>query len=358
MISVVITTYNHINYIEDAIQSVLEQNINDDIEIIIHDDASTDGTSDIVKEYAKKYPDIIKPIIQTKNQYSLGVKTLKKLTAEIAKGEYVAFLEGDDCWIDNKKLKTQYDFLSSNPSFSAVIHNAIVVDLRYDIAYLSESMVEGSREKGMSDLIIEGGGLLNPTASFFFRKRVLDGEFFTGGPVGDHFWLLTFANAGKVYWLSNPMSIYRYGTPGSFSSRNRLKTPDQVNQYCESYIHALNRVEKSVGGIYSDAFNSRRAIQERLRQFETLKYMVFTDGSVCSIANRRDYPGSIKSKVLFSYVSSRLPGDWDAKVRRGKALFDTKRTHRLLASRLAGFRKRDILESCRKTLTQMSGSSV
>ena len=80
------------------------------IEIIIHDDASTDGTAKIVKEYADKYPDLIVPILQTENQYSQGIKPSQNFVFPRARGKYIAFCEGDDYWTDPYKLQKQVDF--------------------------------------------------------------------------------------------------------------------------------------------------------------------------------------------------------------------------------------------------------
>lgn len=87
-------------------------------EILIHDDASPDGTADIIREYEKKYPLLIKPIYQTENQYSQG-KTSVSATWNFpsAKGKYIALCEGDDYWIDENKLQMQADFLEKNPEY-------------------------------------------------------------------------------------------------------------------------------------------------------------------------------------------------------------------------------------------------
>jgi len=97
-------------------------------EILIHDDASTDGTADIIREYEAKYPDIIKPIYQRENQYSKGIKISQVYQFPRAQGKYIALCEGDDYWIDPHKLQKQVDYLERNPHVSFVATNYFIYD--------------------------------------------------------------------------------------------------------------------------------------------------------------------------------------------------------------------------------------
>ena len=116
LVSVACITYNHEKYIEDAIEGFLVQETDFPFEILIHDDASTDNTANIVREYAEKYPNIIKPIFQKENQYSKGKKIFPIVT-HLCAGDYIAICEGDDYWTDPKKLQTQVVFLEENPDY-------------------------------------------------------------------------------------------------------------------------------------------------------------------------------------------------------------------------------------------------
>lgn len=117
VVSICCITYNHESYISQAIDSLLMQETDFPFEIIVHDDASTDGTTEIVLEYAGKYPNIIKPIIQTENQYTKGGLINLRFTFPKAKGEYVALCEGDDYWTDCTKLQKQVQFLEHHPEY-------------------------------------------------------------------------------------------------------------------------------------------------------------------------------------------------------------------------------------------------
>ncbi len=115
--SICCITYNHKSYIREAIDSFLMQETNFPFEILIHDDASTDGTTKIIMDYAKKYPDIIRPIIQTENQYTKGGLINPRFVFPKARGKYIALCEGDDYWTDKTKLQKQVTFLENNPGY-------------------------------------------------------------------------------------------------------------------------------------------------------------------------------------------------------------------------------------------------
>jgi len=129
LVSICTITYNHAKFIRQALDGFLMQETNFPFEVLIHDDASTDGTADIIREYAEKYPDIIKPIFQKENQYSKGVQISLTYNFPRVKGKYVALCEGDDYWTDPRKLQTQVDFLEANPEFSMCFHP---VTVRYE----------------------------------------------------------------------------------------------------------------------------------------------------------------------------------------------------------------------------------
>ena len=114
-VSICCVTYNHEKYIEQALKSFLEQKVDFKYEILIHDDASTDKTADIIRKYEKLFPDIIKPIYQSVNQYSIGITNVtQRYNFPRAKGKYIAICEGDDYWTDKHKLQRQVAILESD----------------------------------------------------------------------------------------------------------------------------------------------------------------------------------------------------------------------------------------------------
>lgn len=121
MVTVQCLTYNHAAYIRQCLDGFLMQKTSFKFEVIVHDDASTDGTTEILKEYALKFPDIIKPIIETENQYiKIGFSGILALMHQRSRGKYIAFCEGDDYWTDSLKLQKQVDFLEKHLDYGMI----------------------------------------------------------------------------------------------------------------------------------------------------------------------------------------------------------------------------------------------
>lgn len=204
-------TYNHEPYIRDCLEGFVMQKTNFPFVAIIHDDASTDGTAEIVKEYAEKYPDIIKPIYETENQYSKPNKPLQKiLNNAIAKtgAKYIALCEGDDYWIDPLKLQKQVDFMEANPDYTMCFHN---IKVRYLNNYSKHSnRYKKTKDAPIKDVIQRGGDFI-PTLSILMRaKTYFDAPSIVWSQyVGDYPLQIYLAIAGKIRYLNDVMGVYR-----------------------------------------------------------------------------------------------------------------------------------------------------
>lgn len=146
IVSICCITYNHATYIKDTLDGFVAQVTNFSIEVLIYDDASTDATADIIREYQAKHPEIIKPIYQKENQYSKGVKISPKYNWPRARGKYIAMCEGDDYWTDPFKLQKQVDFLEANPEYGLVSGDVVLIDENGDLIP-DNTMVLKQREK-------------------------------------------------------------------------------------------------------------------------------------------------------------------------------------------------------------------
>jgi hypothetical protein len=169
LVSILCATYNHRDFIESALNGFLGQVTSFPFEIIVRDDASTDGTAEVLQEYAKRYPHIIRTVFEKENQYSKGIKH-QSVTYPLAKGEFIALCDGDDYWLDPMKLQKQYDFLTGYPEYVLCYHPALVVNLNPSNELTREDYLFGyriSRIDSASDLQ-KGVQLCNSTA--FFRN--------------------------------------------------------------------------------------------------------------------------------------------------------------------------------------------
>ena len=124
LVSICCLTYNHAPFIRDCLEGFLAQQTTFPIEILIHDDASTDGTDAIIRQYTAQHPDIIFPLYETENQYSRGYAGKMDIVFNYsrARGKYIAYCEGDDYWTDPLKLQRQVDFMESHPDYSVCFH--------------------------------------------------------------------------------------------------------------------------------------------------------------------------------------------------------------------------------------------
>lgn len=128
MVSICCLVYNHEPYLRQCFEGFVMQKTTFPIEILVHDDASTDYSADIIREYTEKYPHLFKPIYQTENQYSKGVKITMTYQIPRAKGKYIAMCEGDDYWTDPMKLQKQVEFLEGHEEYVLSFHDVKTID--------------------------------------------------------------------------------------------------------------------------------------------------------------------------------------------------------------------------------------
>lgn len=215
-------TYNHEPYIRDALDGFVMQKTNFPFVAIVHDDASTDGTADIIREYAAKYPDIIKPIYETENQYSRRDGSLSRIMNEACAktgAKYYALCEGDDYWTDPLKLQKQVDFLEAHTDYSMCFHNCIVhwEDNKFPDKLISEKLEY--REYSGAEL---WNKYVSQTASLMLTRDVYSAKLYKkakanpkiGG--GDWALILGCATCGKIFCIPEVMSVYRRN-PGSLT---------------------------------------------------------------------------------------------------------------------------------------------
>lgn len=227
-VSVICTTFNQAGYIREAIEGFLRQKTDFCFEIIVHDDASTDGTADIVREYAQRYPRILRAVLREENQYQKG-RRIMPLAAGFARAEYLALCEGDDFWNDDQKLARQYRAMQARPGIAISYHNVIRRGPKQERLHIDQ---QDSRNRlrvvGLDELLVHTGDYC-PSPSLMLHRSVLERLpewFHTTAPVGDFYLQVLAAQSGGALYLPEIMAVYRTQAQGSWSQQQRQLEDD------------------------------------------------------------------------------------------------------------------------------------
>lgn len=226
MVSILCAAYNHERYIRSALDGFLSQRTDFRYEVIVHDDASTDSTAEIIREYEARYPDIIRPIYQTENQYSKGISITNAYMRPKARGKYIAFCEGDDYWTDPNKLQKQVDFLETHPEYSASTHNCCFVDEndgQVESLYPVYRRCRSHRytlKRFSRDVVYPGqtATIVHRKSAYAFESEEARKAFFgIRAPTGDKQLMLRLLLSGDIFCFEDVMSAYRIASHGSSS---------------------------------------------------------------------------------------------------------------------------------------------
>ena len=224
LVTVWCLTYNQKDYIKDALDGFVMQQTNFPFEVIVHDDASTDGTTDIIQEYAKNYPDIIKPMIEVDNQWQRGglKHIIHIMNEQHRRSRYLAFCEGDDYWTDSLKLQRQVDFLNSHSDYSMCFHSAKKKYETDTIAWIDCENIQ-NQDYDPTDIFINW---TVATASIVCRKEAMDFYATLKHPEKiqnyDIFIILSCAMVGKLRGMHEQMSVYRIQGEGLTYNKDAL----------------------------------------------------------------------------------------------------------------------------------------
>lgn len=252
VVSVLCHTFNQEMYIEDAFRGFLLQKTSFVFEVIVHDDASSDGTSDIVREYAKQYPKIFKPIIQTENQYSQGKKP-SLLSSAHAKGEYFALCEGDDFWIAEDKLMKQLEFILESTAL-LVIHPAYKY---FNTGTFEVAYTHTAKYLTLRDVLDDSAEQFAPTASYFMHKSLLKvmPDWFSTAPIGDLFIEIQASLLGRISYMPNIKSVYRINAESSWSNDMDSNLDKPLNFHI-GMVETLTKLKPSIPDEYKININN------------------------------------------------------------------------------------------------------
>ena len=252
--------YNHELYLRDCLEGFVMQKTNFNFVAIVHDDASTDTSSSIIREYAEKYPKIFKPIYETENQYSKPDGSLWRImndAIDATGAKYVAMCEGDDYWIDPLKLQKQINFMETNPEYSMCFHaSTLKNELGYKEEYDCTNIV--TKDYTASELFTHW---IVPTASILYIKdrvhayRIIHKEWMI---TGDVCLVAICATVGKVRGFSDVMSVYRLNRNSLVHSKQY--EIDQIMKHPKhflSFYYSFPNLKEEIKYCLSQAYYSR-----------------------------------------------------------------------------------------------------
>lgn len=275
-------TYNHEAYIRETLEGFLRQKTDFPFRVLIHDDASTDGTPDILRMYEKRYPDFFPCIFQTENQFSKGVHIPQAVLRPLLSEPYIAMCEGDDYWCDPGKLQKQVDYMRAHPDCTLCVHDTVKIDAAGEPLGARVNGSGTERDYGAEEIIRAYGGGLFHTSSFLCRRGVLferPAPFEVRG-IGDYPLAIYAAATGRVHYLPQTMSCYRVGHPGSWTART-LGVPERKIAHYERLSAALEQMDRATGGRYAAAFDDARD--------DCVFQILFAKRSLPALLSRADY---------------------------------------------------------------------
>lgn len=260
VVSICCQTYNHVNYIEECLNGFLMQKTNFKFEILLRDDASTDGTTEIVKKYSDKYPDIINPLIYNENQYQKGISPFRDNVSR-AKGKYIAICEGDDYWTDPLKLQKQVDFLEANPEYGMVHTDFYIYNEKLKI--MEDHFLKSNTNKSsFYDLLTENNFI--GTLTTCFRKQLF-ADYFNEIKPYEQNWLLGdlplwlyIANKSKIHFINEITAVYRKLNESASNFQNydkKINFEESVNDvkifFYQRFSYSNIRTKKRIKFLFS-----------------------------------------------------------------------------------------------------------
>ena len=269
LVSISCVTYNHENYIAECIESFLSQDTDFAFEILIHDDASNDNTPLIIEKYVENYPNIVLPIYQKENQYSKNIKP-NLFNFDRAKGQYIAFCDGDDFWSSKKKLSTQVNYMKEFKECNVSFHGVKVI---HNDKRIEERLTNiKPHVYSLGEIILKDHHLVFSSSSIMIKYEVINNipNFYKMAPVEDYYLRILGAMKGGGLYIPQILSSYRRFTPNSFTLMHKRSTDIALKNFntMKEVRKYLNKSIFSVAGFKVTQFAIKYLI---LRFYNKLK---------------------------------------------------------------------------------------
>lgn len=236
-VSVATITYNHEEFISQAVSSVLTQKTNFEYELVIGEDCSTDRTREILFDFKSQFPDKIRLL---NNETNIGAIRNFVATLNSCRGQYIALLEGDDYWTSPEKLQKQVDFLDNHPECSICFHPVKILDANSNSfkPFLIRPLI--IKDSYSIEDLLDGNFI--PTCSVMFRNKLF-------GQIPDWIfdlkmadWPLHLLNAqyGNIGYIDEIMAVYRLHPGSMWSSQPATERYQEVVRILEIMDKQLN----------------------------------------------------------------------------------------------------------------------
>jgi glycosyltransferase involved in cell wall biosynthesis len=223
-VSVIVLTYNHEAYISRALESILAQRADFDVEILVSDDASTDGTLDILEDYERRHPGELRVLRSAEN---LCTNEVLARAYNVTRGEYVALLEGDDYWTSRSKLRAQVEFLTRHPDYSGCFH---AVSVQMEDGPPGEDVYQSAPPKSVLTVDDLWGGNPIATCSIMYRKACVRWlpDWYRMATFGDWPLHILFADHGPLGYMPDVMACYRIHASGFWTRMAEVQKLEAV----------------------------------------------------------------------------------------------------------------------------------
>lgn len=265
LVTIQCTAFNHEPYIRQCLEGFVMQKTNFRFEAIVHDDASTDGTAAIIREYAERYPEIIKPIIQTENQYSKHDESISRIMNTYTHGKYIALCEGDDYWIDPLKLQKQVDFLENHSEY---VLSHTVFDFYYQgrnsFKRCVNNCASNLSNKDIMQAILDYNTYRIQTNTVLFRfetyKEIcsVDPFLYQSGYflMGDTQLWVGLLQKGNIHYLNDCTSVYRIHGDSVCRNTDLLKRIRFDLSCSEMRIYLFRKINLPINSLYKTFLRS------------------------------------------------------------------------------------------------------
>lgn len=244
LVSVSCLVYNHIDFLELCIKQLLNQQTSFPVEFVFHDDASNDGSVELLKKYAQCYPKLIKLVLQEENIYQHNIRKIENDLHNNRQGKYIANCEGDDYWIDPLKLEKQVQFLEAHPDFAGVHTKVEYVDSNGKNVGYSNKVTAKLTEADFGDIVLNS---IIHSVSFMYRSNVLKMEDKFIWDISNHYYdqylFLATALKGKIKYLDEITAAYRINV-GVLKTWNRFSKA-KYSEECIDFFKKSNLPKES-----------------------------------------------------------------------------------------------------------------